>query len=184
LAINEEIKNENPACPDCGGNDFKKAKAVEVGNIFKLGTRFSDPFDLKFKDKDGQEQTVIMGCYGLGPARAMGTIVEVHNDGKGIVWPEEVAPFKAHLLALGDDDKVKKEADALYEKLTAQGIEILYDDREISAGAKFADADLIGIPWRLVVSEKTLAQKSVEIKKRDAKEAKLIAPDKITEELK
>jgi prolyl-tRNA synthetase len=184
LAINEEIKNENPACPDCGNEKFEKKNAIEVGNIFKLGTRFSEPFGLKFKDKDGQEKTVIMGCYGLGPTRVMGAIVEVYHDNQGIIWPETVAPFKYHLLALGDDNKIKKEVDALYEKLTAAGIEVLYDDRELSAGEKFAEADLIGIPYRLVVSEKTLAKKSVEFKKRDAKETKLIDLNKIIKELK
>jgi len=174
LAINSEIKAETPACPDCGGKDFKEAKAVEMGNIFKLGTKYSAPFGLKFKDKDGQEKDVIMGCYGIGPTRVMGTIVEVSHDEQGIIWPESVAPFKFHLLALGESPEIKKEADNLYEKLTAQRVEPLYDDREISAGAKFAEADLIGIPWRLVVSEKTSKEKSVEIKKRSEKETKLI----------
>jgi len=184
LAINKEIKEENPVCPKCQSDDFKETKAIEVGNIFKLGTKYSAPFDLKFKDKDGQEQTVIMGCYGLGPNRLMGAIAEVWRDDKGIVWPEEVAPFKIHLMALGDDDQVKKETDKLYDQLTSEGIGVLYDDRELAAGAKFAEADLIGIPWRLVVSEKTLAKKSVELKKRDAKDVKLIALNKIAKELK
>ena len=115
LAINAEIKNETPACPDCGNKDFKEEKAIEVGNIFKLGTRYSEPFDLKFRDADGKEQPVIMGCYGIGPSRVLGAIVEVCHDEKGIIWPPEVAPFEAHLITLG---KTKKEADALYEKLT------------------------------------------------------------------
>ena len=152
FAINKEIKNETPACPACGGMGFEEAKAIEVGNIFKLGTRFSEPFDLKFKKVNGQETLVIMGCYGIGPGRVMGTIVETHHDKRGIIWPESVAPFKAHLLALGDDENVKKETDALYDKLNETGIEVLYDDRSLPAGAKFAEADLIGIPYRLVIS--------------------------------
>lgn len=175
LAINAEIKTETPTCPDCGGKDFKEAKAVEVGNIFKLGTKYSEPFGLRFRDAAGKEQPVIMGCYGIGPARVMGTIVEVSHDKDGIIWPEEVAPFQAHLLALGETAEIKKQADGLYEKLTKQGIEVLYDDRDdATAGSKFADADLIGIPLRLVISEKTLAKNSVEIKKRGEKETKLI----------
>lgn len=183
LAINEEIKQETPTCPDCGGKNFQPAKAVEVGNIFKLGTKYSAPFDLKFKDKNGQEKTVIMGCYGIGPARVMGTIVEVSHDEQGIIWPESVAPFKYHLLALGEDDKIKKEADNLYEKLTKRSIEVLYDDRDLSAGVKFAEADLIGFPYRLVISEKTLEKDSVEIKKRGEKGKKLIKFSEITKTL-
>lgn len=184
LAINDEIKVENPACPACGGMEFEKAKAIEVGNIFKLGTKYSEPFDLKFKDQNGQEQIVIMGCYGLGPTRVMGAIVETSHDDKGIIWPENVAPYKYHLLALGDSKEVKKAADELYEKLIGNNFEVLYDDRELAAGQKFAEADLIGLPWRLVVSEKTLKEKSVEIKKRDSNETKLIKADKILKQLK
>jgi prolyl-tRNA synthetase len=184
LAVNKEIKNENPVCPECQSKDFKEASAIEVGNIFKLGTKYSTPFDLKYKDEKGQEQTVIMGCYGLGPTRLIGAIVETHHDDKGLIWPESVAPFKVHLLTLGEDKKIKKEADELYEKLSAEGVEALYDDRPLSPGEKFAEADLIGLPYRLVISEKTLKEKSVELKKRSAKEIKLIDLDKIVEELK
>lgn len=173
LAINEEIKSETPQCPDCGSKNFKAAKAVEVGNIFKLGTKYSAPFDLKFRDAKGREQPVIMGCYGIGPTRLMGTIVEISHDEQGIIWPGSVAPFKYHLLALGEDDKIKKAADELYEKLTARGEEVLYDDRELSAGEKFAQADLIGIPTRIVVSEKTLEKKSMEAKARNQEKSYL-----------
>lgn len=181
LAINKEIKDENPVCPQCQNPDFRETKAIEVGNIFKLGTKYSAPFDLKYKDKDGKEQLVIMGCYGIGPGRVMGTIVETYHDEKGIIWPESVAPFKAHLISLGN---TKTKADKLYEQLTKTGIEILYDDRELSPGEKFAEADLIGIPYRLVISEKTLAKDSVEIKKRSAKEISLIGLDEVIEKLK
>lgn len=175
LAINDEIKDETPACPDCHSGDFKKEKAIEVGNIFKLGTKYSAPFDLKFRDRDGSEKTVVMGCYGIGPSRLMGAIVETCHDEQGIIWPNEVAPFNVHLLALGEEEKIKKGADALYEKLTGLGAEVLYDDRAaLSAGEKFVEADLIGIPLRIVVSEKTLKKTSVEIKKRGEKEVQLI----------
>ncbi len=184
LAINKEIKDENPICPKCQSADFKETKAVEVGNIFKLGTKYSAPFDLKYKDQNGQEQIVIMGCYGLGPARVMGAIVETSHDDKGIIWPENVAPYKYHLLALGDDKAVKKAADELYEKLIGNNFEVLYDDRELAAGQKFAEADLIGLPYRLVISEKTLAKDSVEIKKREEEKTELIKLSKITKSLK
>ncbi len=184
LAINKEIKDENPICPKCQSADFKETKAVEVGNIFKLGTKYSAPFDLKYKDQNGQEQFVIMGCYGLGPARVMGAIVETSHDDKGIIWPENVAPYKYHLLALGDDEAVKKAADELYEKLIGNNFEVLYDDRELAAGQKFAEADLIGLPYRLVISAKTLAKSSVEIKKREEEKTELIKLSKITKSLK
>ncbi|MEK7160930.1 MAG: aminoacyl--tRNA ligase-related protein [Patescibacteria group bacterium] len=184
LAINKEIKDENPICPKCQNTDFKETSAVEVGNIFKLGTKYSAPFDLKYKDKDGQEQLVIMGCYGIGPARVMGAIVETSHDERGIIWPKNVAPYQYHLLALGDIEEVKKAADKLYKKLADQKIEVLYDDRSLPAGEKFAEADLIGLPWRLVISEKTLAQDSVEIKKRNEKETKMIKTTEIIKSLK
>ncbi len=179
LAINTEIKAENKVCPACSGMEFEEQKAVEVGNIFKLGTKYSAPFELKFRDQDGSEKDVLMGCYGIGPTRAMGTIVEVSHDEKGIIWPETVAPFKYHLITINSkrstiNNEVKKTADELYEKLIARGEEVLYDDREdLSPGEKFAEADLIGIPYRLVVSEKTLERDSVEIKKRNEKETNL-----------
>ncbi len=180
-AINKEIFGEVKVCPNCGKEDFKEEKAIEVGNIFKLGTKYSAPFNLKYKNEKGEEKDVVMGCYGIGLGRLMGTIVEISHDQKGIIWPESVAPFKAHLICLGE--KNKAECDKLYKSLSAYGrstegrqkanIEVLYDDREeASAGEKFADADLIGIPWRLVISEKT--GEKVEVKKRNESKAKLV----------
>ncbi len=168
VAVNKEVYNDE-VLKDLGmsKSDFVEKKAIEVGNIFNLGTRFSDALGLKYKDVEGKMHPVIMGCYGIGPGRVMGTIVEVHSDDKGIVWPESVAPFKIHLVALHDKaDVVKKAADELYESLSAKGVEVLYDDRDASAGEKFSDADLIGIPWRYVISEKTLKDGSVEIRDR------------------
>lgn len=183
LAINKEIKSENPVCPDCSSERFHEKKAVETGNIFKLGTKYSLPFELKFKDKDGADKPVIMGCYGIGISRAMGAIVEKNYDEKGIIWPKEVSPFLAHLIPIGEDKKVLATAQKIYQDLNKNNIEVLYDDRQDkTAGEKFAEADLIGVPFRLVVSEKTLAlgrstgeaKNSVEIKERDKKQAKLI----------
>jgi len=179
-AVNKEIKAETPACPNCSSDSFEEKKSVEVGNIFKLGTKFSLPFDLKFKDKDGTEKPVIMGCYGIGLSRAMGACVELNNDEKGIIWPKEIAPFLAHLISIGDSDKVKKASEKIYSDLSRGAGsrvagQVLYDDREDkSAGEKFAEADMIGIPFRIVVSEKTLAKNCVELKERNKKELKLI----------
>ncbi|OGI27298.1 MAG: hypothetical protein A2359_00625 [Candidatus Moranbacteria bacterium RIFOXYB1_FULL_43_19] len=172
-AVNKEIKSETPVCPICGGKKFKVEKAIEVGNIFKLMDRFTKPFDLKVADKKGKPQMLIMGCYGIGLSRLLGTIVEVHHDEKGIIWPESVAPFKVHLISLGKG----KEAEGIYKNFLAKNIEVLFDDRDVSAGEKFADADLIGIPRRVVVSEKSLAGGGVEVKKRDEKTGKVI-PEK------
>jgi prolyl-tRNA synthetase len=179
LAINKEIKSETPQCPDCQGSDFREEKAVEVGNIFKLGTKYSAPFNLAVDNKQGEKVTLTMGCYGIGLQRLMGTIVEVNNDGKGIIWPESVAPFKVHLISLGKDT----EAEKIYQDLEKNNIEVLYDDRDVSAGEKFADADLIGLPYRIVVSEKSLKSGGVEIKKRPELIGEIISTDKIVSEL-
>jgi prolyl-tRNA synthetase len=177
-AVNREIINDvKHSCPICGNKKLRKEKAVEVGNIFKMKTRYSQPFNLSFIDKKGEKQLVLMGCYGIGIQRVMGTIVETHNDKRGIIWPENVAPFQAVLIGIPGKN-VTRTCEKIYKQLTDKGIEVLYDDRDASAGEKFADADLIGIPTRIVVSEKTLAKKSVELKKREEQATKLL---KITE---
>ncbi len=196
IAINEEIIEEQKVCPHCGGKKLRTAKAVEIGNIFKLGTRFSKPFGLTYADKKGQNHDVVMGCYGIGPSRIMGAIVEVHKDAKGIIWPEEVAPFKAHLIEVRSKKlsppqrdparagEVRRKADELYNKLQDAEIEVLYDDREeISAGEKFVEADLIGCPYRLVVSEKTLKKGSIEFKRRDSEKCELMKMDQVVKRL-
>jgi prolyl-tRNA synthetase len=173
--VNKEIVSEQSSCPKCLNVDLVEKKAIEVGNIFKLMTRFSDAFKFKFKDASGKDQPVIMGCYGIGPSRLMGTIAEIFHDDKGIVWPEAIAPFRVHLVSLGADEEVQKVANQLYTDLQAKNIEVLFDDREkASAGEKLSDADLIGIPYRLVVSKKTIAEKSVEFKKRSEAGARLV----------
>ena len=146
---------------------LKTDRAIEVGNVFKLGTRFSESFGLNFSDAEGVKKPVVMGSYGIGPTRIMGTLVEEYNDMRGIIWPEQVAPFKVHLLNL------KVSGEKVYSNLQKAGIEVLYDDREdASAGEKFADADLIGIPYRIVVSEKTLPK--IELKKRESEKMRLV----------
>ncbi len=170
VAINKEIIEEQNTCPKCGNKELVEKKAVEVGNIFKLGTKYSEPFSLMFKDKEGNDQMVIMGCYGIGISRLMGTIVEVSHDEKGIIWPENIAPFKIHLLSLNANE----EANKIYEKLIAAGLEVLFDDRDVSAGEKFADSDLIGCPWRLIISAKTLKEDSAELKNRAKGDVEMI----------
>jgi len=176
IAINEEVLTD-AVLADLGitRGELVEKKAVEVGNIFSLGTKFSEAFELNFLDADGVKKPVIMGSYGIGPGRLMGTIVEILSDEKGIVWPEAVAPFRVHLLSLQPEDvTVSKEADALYSTLTEKGIDVLYDDRSATPGAKFADADLIGIPHRIVLSQKTLAEGKVEYRKRSDAASSLI----------
>lgn len=159
LAVNKEVL-EDAVLKDLGvtRDELVEKKSIEVGNIFSLGTRFSDALNLTYKNEEGTDAAVIMGCYGIGPARLMGTVVELLSDEKGIVWPESVAPFRVHLVEINSDNAdIKTEAAELYRELTEAGIDVLWDDRDVRAGEKFADSDLIGIPLRVVVSEKTLA---------------------------
>lgn len=169
-------------CPKCvkglpAGRQGKmvKSKAIEVGNIFPLGKWYAEKMKVSFTDKNGQEQPVWFGSYGIGPTRVMGALVEINHDDKGIVWPEVVAPYQVHLISL---EGVEKQAEKVYQALEKAGAEVLWDDRmEVSAGVKFGDADLIGIPVRLVVSAKT--KDKVEWKQRDARETKLLSIDEV-----
>ncbi len=180
IAVNKEVYTDE-VLKDLGLNkkNIVEMKASEVGNIFSLGTKFSDAFDLNYVDEKGERKPVVMGSYGIGPGRVMGTIVETLSDEKGIVWPESVAPFAVHLIAIANENgKTLKEAEKIYSALTKAEVEVLYDDRDIRAGEKFADADLIGIPIRMVVSDKTLEKNGVEIKRRDSEKVELVALDK------
>lgn len=165
-AVNKEIIEEKKyKCAYCAKDDLEEKRAIEVGNIFQLGTRFSEKLGLKFIDEKGEERNVYMGSYGIGTGRAMAAVVEVHHDEQGIRWPASVAPFLVYLISLADARVVKK-ADTVYERLVREGIEVLYDDRaEASPGQKFADADLLGCPYRIVVSTKT--GEKLELKRRD-----------------
>ncbi len=176
IAINKEVYNDE-VIENLGLNkeELIEKKGVEVGNIFTLGTKFSEPFDLKYKNENGEEKMVFMGSYGIGLGRLMGAIVETLSDEKGIVWPKEVSPFAVHLVRLGEDENVLKFADELYEDLRKKGVEVLYDDRDLRAGEKFADSDLIGIPLRFVVSERTVAEGNVEVKRRRENEAEIVS---------
>lgn len=173
-AINKEIIEDREALagilPDYKDGDELKletAKAIEVGNIFKLGTRFSSAFGLVYADKDGKRVNPVMGCYGIGPSRMMGTIAECLSDDKGLVWPEEVAPYKVGVINLRANDAACVAAcEALYGELQAQGVSVLYDDRDVSAGVKFSDMDLIGLPWQAIIGPKGVAEGKVEWKNR------------------
>jgi len=184
--INVDIakSKEGNTCPKCKKGILVKARASEVGNVFDLGQKYSRDFDFYVLDKKGKKIYPVMGCYGIGTTRLLGVIVERFNDEKGILWPESVAPFQAHLVDLevkSQKSKVKSFAETIYSKLLDAGVEVLWDDRkDISAGEKFAEADLIGIPVRLVVSDKTRSISSgqagdkVEWKRRDSDKTELV----------
>ncbi len=168
IAVNKEVY-EDAILAELGlkKEELVEKKAIEVGNIFPLSTRFSDALNLKFKDESGESKSPIMGCYGIGPARVMGTVAEILSDEKGLAWPEEIAPFRVHLIELSNGNAdVRADAQEVYTSLTNAGVEVLWDDRDARAGEKFADSDLIGIPWRVVVSEKTLASGKYECVER------------------
>lgn len=158
-------------CPKCEKSDLKASVAAEVGNVFDLGQKYSKAFDLKVANDKGEMIYPIMGCYGIGISRTMGVIVEKFNDEKGIVWPKEIAPFAVHLIDIKQNEKGQE----IYNQLVARGIEVLWDDREIGAGGKFADADLIGCPYRVVLSEKTIAAGGVELKERSSEDTRIIS---------
>ncbi|MBN2197670.1 prolyl-tRNA synthetase [Candidatus Wolfebacteria bacterium] len=183
MAINKEIIKKEKSCPQCGGKKFKEEKAVETGNIFKLKSKYSAPFKLKYKDKNGKEKDVIMGCYGIGLGRLMGAVVEVCNDKKGIIWPEAIAPYRAHLINLEKSVKNNKFAEEIYKHLQKSAIEVIYDDREEKGpGEKLVEADLIGIPYRLIISGKN--GNKIEIRKRSEEKVKLIDKKELVKLLK
>ncbi len=179
IAINEEVfTDEVLAELGVKKENLEKVSSVEVGNIFTLGTKFSDALHLVYKDEEGNDQTVFMGSYGIGPSRIMGLIAELLADEKGLVWPEEIAPFRVHLIGFDKGDAaLKDQIDAVYMQLLERGVEVLYDDRDLAPGEKFADADLIGIPWRVVMSERSLASGGVEIKRRESDATEIVSVD-------
>ncbi|MEK7524546.1 MAG: aminoacyl--tRNA ligase-related protein [Patescibacteria group bacterium] len=181
FAQNIEIvkEGEREKCPKCKGAVVEK-KAIEAGNIFKLGLKYSEAFNLTYTDENGKEVLAPMGCYGIGTTRMVGTIVEASHDEKGIIWPASVAPYQLHLVSItaGDSAMVQK-ADELYDMLRKKGAQVLYDDRDESTGKKLNDADLIGIPVRVIISKKSLEKGGVEVKKRNEKEAKIMKPEEV-----
>lgn len=177
IAVNEEVMAEvDLAELGVTREELVKKKSIEVGNIFSLGTKFSQAIGCMFTDEHGIDQPVIMGSYGIGPARAMGTVVDLLSDEKGIVWPESIAPFAVHLIGVnGDDAEIRDWADGIYTALTRRGVEVLYDDRDLRPGEKFADAELIGIPYRVVVSKKNKEAGTFEVTSRGSGETTFIS---------
>lgn len=184
IAINKEVYNDE-VIESLGlkKEELVENRAIEVGNIFSLGTRFSEPFELKYKDEKGGENLVFMGSYGIGLGRLMGTIVEVLSDDRGIIWPESVAPFRVHLVLLGNSDEVKNKAENLYKLLNEKNIEVLFDDRtDVTVGEKFADSDLIGIPNRFVISERSIKEGGVEVKTRIEEKGRIVTEEELLKE--
>ncbi len=176
FAQNAEIATvkAGDACPVCGAKIVERT-AIEVGNIFNLSTKFSEDFDLTYTDEKGKKQFVVVGCYGIGTSRLVGTIAETYADDKGLVWPESVAPYDAHVVVLdGDEEEVKQQVKELCARAENMHKDVLVDDRPLSAGVKFNDADLIGIPTRIIVSKKTVKSGNVEVKARTAKTADMV----------
>lgn len=182
IAINEEVLTDE-VLAELGLNreDLREEKAVEVGNIFTLGYKFSEALGLKFIDRDGVEKPVFMGSYGIGPSRVMGMIAEHFSDDKGLVWPENVAPAKVYLVQIGEQSK--QLAEEIYKEFQAKGVEVLFDDREVRPGQKFADAELMGIPYRVTVSDRLMESDSFELVERVSSELKILNRDELLEEL-
>jgi prolyl-tRNA synthetase len=184
IAVNEEVLTDDVIAQlGLNRDNLEQAKAAEVGNIFSFGTTKSEPLGLSYAAEDGSEKFVVMGSYGIGITRLMGVIVELLADDKGLVWPENIAPAKVIISRLGDAPEVVKKADVLYETLTNDGISVLYDDRDIRAGEKFADADLLGIPIRVVVSEKSLGSDTYETKGRTSDTADQLTIEQLVQKL-
>lgn len=182
IAYNKEVvTEENAKRLNVDFDSLEQVRACEVGNIFPLGQKFTHAFDYTYTNEKGEKQPVEMGCYGIGPSRLMGVLVEKFADDKGLVWPESIAPFSVHLLVLGKDktSDAYKTAEHIYSTLTQNHVEVLFDDREGSAGEKFADSDLIGIPMRVVVSDKSLEKGGVEIKERMVTDSEIITVEQL-----
>lgn len=182
IAVNQEVYSPEVLKElDLKEENLEKVKAAEVGNIFTLGTKFSDAFSLEFTDEDGVQKPVFMGSYGIGPGRTMGVVVEAFADEKGLIWPESIAPAQVHIVSIGEQGA--KQAQELYNKLLENGVEVIFDDRDQSPGQKLADADLLGVPCRVVASNRTAAEGEFEFKKRTSDDSQLLTYDQLLEQL-
>lgn len=178
IAVNEEVlTDENLAKIGLTRDELVEKRGVEVGNIFPLETKYTEALNVRYTDENGVDQPIIMGCYGIGVSRLVGVLAEHFSDDKGLVWPKNIAPFQIYLAPVGRDDSVTEHTEVLYKGLTEAGIEVLYDDRDVRPGEKFADADLIGIPFRVVVSAKTIAHQEYEVKARTDDRVQLMSMD-------
>lgn len=181
IAVNEEVLDE-AVLTELGvtRDEMIKVKSAEVGNIFNFGTEKCDGMNFFATDEKGEQVSIYLGSYGIGVTRLMGVVAEHFADEKGMIWPQSIAPFQLHLISLGKEAEAQK----IYDDLSTKGIEVLWDDRDVRAGEKFADSDLIGIPWRIVVSEKSIEAGGVEIKKRDSAESEIIKIEDIEKKIK
>jgi prolyl-tRNA synthetase len=184
IAINEEVLNDEViAQTGVNKDNLEKVKAAEVGNIFSFGTKKSEQLGLSFTDEDGSQKPVVLGSYGIGVTRLMGVMAEHFSDDKGLVWPEDIAPYKVYLASIGDEERVKAAADSLYQELTDQGVRVLYDDRDERPGEKFADADLMGLPYRVVISPKSLEAGGFELKERVSADSEILPKEQLVSSL-
>lgn len=180
IAVNKEVYTDEVLDQlDLKREQMEEVKGAEVGNIFTLQDKFSGPLNLTFTDESGKIRPVLMGCYGIGPSRLVGVITELLSDDRGLVWPKQVAPAQVYLASLGNIPSVISSADELYKRLTEAGVAVLYDDRDIRPGEKFADADLMGIPYRLVISAKTVESGAHELKARTSDQTDFYSPDEL-----
>ena len=176
------LARDGMTCVHCGGTLTEK-RGIEVGNIFKLGTKYSEAMNATYLSQKGRPQLLFMGCYGIGIGRLLASIIEANHDEDGIIWPPAVAPYQIHLMHIGKGDEVRQRTEALYTELRAQGYEVLYDDRQESPGVKFNEADLLGMPLRLTISQRTLETDSVEIKRRTEREKDFVKLDELNPQL-
>lgn len=176
---------EGGICPECGARDITISRGIEVGNIFQLGTKYTKSMNMTYLDKDGNVQTPIMGCYGIGVGRLAASVCEAHHDDYGPIWPMAIAPWQVHLCAVRpDDERVRAAADKLYADLQAAGVEVIYDDRNVRAGVMFSDADLLGVPLRVVISPRNLDEGVFELSSRDKQISEKLAPAEAVDRLK
>lgn len=183
VAINEEIFTDaNLEKLGLKREKLVQKKGIEVGNTFHLESKYTDALDLYYYDEKGDKQSIVMGCYGIGISRIMGVIAELFSDDKGLVWPENIAPFKVYLVLIGEE-AATAQADALYEELKARGIEVIYDDRDVRPGQKFADSELIGIPYRITVSDRLMADNMYELAERKSGKKTILTHDQLLAKL-
>ena len=176
------LARDGMTCVHCGGTLTEK-RGIEVGNIFKLGTKYSEAMNATYLSRKGRPQLLFMGCYGIGLGRLLASIVEANHDEDGIIWPPTIAPYQIHLMYIGKGDEVRQRTESLYADLRADGYEVLYDDRQESPGVKFKEADLLGMPLRLTISQRTLEADSAEVKRRTEREKNLVKLDELNPQL-
>ncbi len=185
IAVNKEVySDENLTKMGLKKEDLVEKQAVEVGNIFPLESKYTDALEVYYKDEKGDRQSIIAGCYGIGISRLMGVFAEIFSDEKGLIWPKIVAPFQVHLVALGNFETLKERVEEIYKTLETEGIEVLYDDRDLRAGEKFADADLIGNPTRVVLGEKSLESNLLEVKERNSDKIRMLTLEQLLIDLR